>query len=657
VESAELPQAVAESARCTFDSCGIEGGLVCARGRWDEAARLLGPVVCPPEGALSLDPRAARREAGDPVIIANCSGFYGDRLSAAKEMVEGGPIDFLTGDYLAELTMLILWRSQQSGRPGYARTFLTQMEQVLGTCLDRGIKVVVNAGGLDPAGLAAQMRTLGQQLGLTPQVAHLEGDDVLAQLPSLQSAGHPLCHADSGVPLAELGAEVVTANAYLGAWGIVDALEGGADIVVCPRVTDASLVVGPAAWWFGWSRDEWDALAGAVAAGHVIECGTQASGGNYAHFTQVANMMHPGFPLAEVRADGSAVISKHPGTGGEVSVGTVTAQLLYEIAGPWYASPDVVSDFSSIRLRQLESDRVLVSGTRGEPAPPDLKVALNYIGGYRNTATFVLTGMDSDAKAELIISGLFEQVGGRESYERVEIDRIGHPVPNASTSNDAVSLLRVTAFDPDETRVGRAFSGAAVELGLSSYPGFFMTAPPGAATVAGVYWPAFVPADAITAVVVHADGSRTPVADPPRSAALPLSPVFQAIADNVSSTECVRAPLGAVVGARSGDKGGNANVGLWAASPKAFAWLEQTLSVECFASLLPEAEGCSIERFVFPHLLALNFVVAGLLGEGVAATSRFDAQAKGLGEFLRARVMDIPRALLVGAVEVEGERV
>jgi Acyclic terpene utilisation family protein AtuA len=616
---------------------------------------LLGPAVCPPKGFRRPESPSTRREAGEPVIIANCSGFYGDRLAAAKEMVEGGPIDFLTGDYLAELTMLILWKSRQSGRAGYARTFLTQMEQVLGTCLDQGIKVVVNAGGLDPAGLAAQVRKLGQQLGLTPQVAHLEGDDVLPQLPSLQAAGHPLRHADSGVPLADLEAEVVTANAYLGAWGIVDALDEGADIVVCPRVTDASLVVGPAAWWFGWSRDQWDALAGAVAAGHVIECGTQASGGNYAHFTQVANMEHPGFPLAEVRADGSAVITKHPGTGGEVSVGTVTAQLLYEIAGPWYANPDVVSDFSSIELRQLERDRVLVSGTRGQPAPPDLKVALNYIGGYRNTASFVLTGMDIDAKAELVVSGLFGEVGGQESFARVEIDRIGRPVPDASTSNDAVSLLRITVFDRDEARVGRAFSGAAVELGLSSYPGFFMTAPPGPATVAGVYWPAFVPADAVTAVVVHADGRRTPVADPPRSAALPQAPASKAVADDAPTMECVRVPLGTVVGARSGDKGGNANVGLWAASPEAFAWLERTLSVECFASLLPEAEGCPIERFAFPHLRALNFVVAGLLGEGVAATSRFDAQAKGLGEFLRARVMDIPRSLVVGAAEPLGE--
>src|SRR5215211_6445028 len=225
-----------------------------------------------------------------PIRIANCSGFYGDRLSAAREMVEGGPLDVLTGDYLAELTMLILWKARQKDpTAGYARTFLSQLEEVLGTCLHRGIRIVTNAGGLNPLGLADEIGKLAATLGLSPKVAAITGDDLLDRVPELQAAGVDLAHLDTGRPLAEAGVDPVSANAYLGGWGIAEALEAGAHVVVCPRVTDASLVVGPAAWWHGWRRTDWDELAGAVAAGHVVECGPQPPGGNYAFPEEVVD--------------------------------------------------------------------------------------------------------------------------------------------------------------------------------------------------------------------------------------------------------------------------------------------------------------------------------------------------------------------------------
>src|SRR5580704_13128423 len=305
--------------------------------------------------------------------IANCSGFFGDRLTAPRELLEGGPIDVLTGDYLAELTMLILWKTRQRDPAlGYARTFYRQMEEVLATCVERGVKVVANAGGLNPAGLARALRDLAARLGIDVHVAHVEGDDILGRLGPLQAAGDPLAHLDTGRPLVEAGSDPVSANAYLGGFGIAEALSGGADVVVTGRVTDASLVVGPAAWWFGWSRTDWDRLAGAVVVGHVIECGTQTTGGNYAFFGEVPGLEHPGFPIAEMAADGSAVITKHPGTGGLVSVGTVTAQLLYEIAGPRYPNADVVADFSTINLEQVGPDRVRLWGVSGQPAPDQL---------------------------------------------------------------------------------------------------------------------------------------------------------------------------------------------------------------------------------------------------------------------------------------------
>ena len=591
----------------------------------------------------------------DPVRIANCSGFYGDRLSAAREMVEGGPIDFLTGDWLAELTMLILWKGlQRDASRGWAHTFLTQMEEVLGTCVDRGIKVVTNAGGLNPAGLADQVRALSERLGLAVSVAHVEGDDLLPRMGELSDAGHSLFHLDTGQPLTEASGEVVSANAYLGGWPIVEALAGGAQVVICPRITDASLVVGPAAWHHGWSPTDWDRLAGAVVAGHIIECGPQVTGGNYAFFTEVAGLEHPGFPIAEVAEDGSAVITKHDGTGGLVSVGTVTAQLLYEIGAPLYANPDVVADFSTIHVEDVGADRVRVSGVRGRPAPEKLKVSINLLGGYRNTMTFVLTGLDIDEKASLVRRTMDEIVGGASRFAAYDVRLIRTDVPDASTNEQASAQLRVTVKDPDPEVVGRRFSNAATELALASYPGFYLTSPPGEGTAYGVFWPTLVPRQAVDETVVHHDGRRVVIAPGPTTPSAGDSPEARstragpgAIDTPAPPTGETRPmPLGTVIGGRSGDKGGNANVGLWARSPAGFAWLAAELTVERFRQLLPEAEPLEVDRYEFPNLLALNFVVHGLLGEGVASSTRPDPQAKSLGEFLRSRLVEVPVALL-----------
>ncbi|HUO49461.1 MAG TPA: acyclic terpene utilization AtuA family protein [Acidimicrobiales bacterium] len=589
----------------------------------------------------------------DVLRIANCSGFYGDRLAAAAEMVEGGPIDVLTGDYLAELTMLILWKSRQRDASlGYARTFYRQMEQVLGTCIDRGIKVVANAGGLNPGGLAQRLRDLAGELGVTARVAHVEGDDILDRLPALQADGDPLAHLDTGRPLAEAGSAPISANAYLGGFGIAEALSGGADVVVTGRVTDAALVVGPAAWRFGWRRDDWDALAGAVAAGHVIECGAQTTGGNYAFFGEVPGLEHAGFPIAEMSADGSCVITKHPGTGGLVSVGTVTSQLLYEIGGPLYANPDVVADFSTISLEQVGPDRVRLSGVRGRPAPDRVKVSVNLVGGWRNSMTFVLTGLDIEAKADLVRRTLDDMLGGAKAFDGYDARLLRTDRPDADTNEQASAQLRVTVKDADPAKVGRRFSNAATELALASYPGFYLTSPPGEATAYGVFWPTLVAAGVVDQVVVHHDGRRVPVpVSPPHTA--PWDPAGPAAASSgaggatpaAPGGEVRRLPLGTVIGARSGDKGGNANVGLWARSDAGYAWLAAELTVARFRELVPEAAELDVDRHELANLRALNFVVHGILGEGVASSTRPDPQAKSLGEYLRSRLVDLPLAL------------
>jgi acyclic terpene utilization AtuA family protein len=571
--------------------------------------------------------------------------------------VQGGPIDVLTGDYLAELTMLILWKAQQKDpATGYARTVLAQLEHVLGTCLDRGIKIVNNAGGLNPAGLAREFTALAERLGLHPQIAYVTGDDLLPRLDQLLSNGEALAHLDTGQPLSGAGGKPVTANAYLGGWGITAALDAGADIVVCPRVTDASLVTGPAAWWHGWRREDFDHLAGAVLAGHVIECGPQATGGNYSFLDEITDRRYPGFPIAEVAADGSSVITKHPGTGGLVSPGTVTAQLLYEIAEPGYANPDVVAHFDTVTLEQDGPDRVRLSGTRGSPPPATAKVAINFLGGYRNTMTLVLTGLDIEDKAAWAEQELFAILGGRDQFADVDVRLLRFDRPDASTNEQATAHLRITVKDPDPGKVGRRFSNATMELALGGYAGFHTTTPPAPESAYGVYWPALVPAAAVPHAVVLPDGTTVPIAPTAPGDTVPgdtvpqpdgpLAAAGSAAAGWAAAGSAVAAPLGRICAARSGDKGGNANIGIWTRDPAAYPWLRDYLTVGRLRVLLPECAPLDVRRFELPNLSALNFVIIGLLGEGVAASTRPDPQAKGLGEYLRSRYAEIPAALL-----------
>jgi hypothetical protein len=582
----------------------------------------------------------------EPLRIANCSGFYGDRLSAAAEMVDGGPIDVLTGDWLAELTMLILARTRaKQPRGGFARTFVTQMEQVLGTCLDRGIKVVSNAGGLDPDGCAEAVAEVAEKLGLSPTIAFVSGDDLLPRLDGLVASGVGLTHFETGAPIGDTS-RFVSANAYIGCWGIVEALQRGADIVITGRATDAAIVCGPAAWHHGWRRDDWDALAGAVVAGHIIECGTQATGGNYSFFDEVPGLVRPGFPWAEVAADGSAVIGKHDGTGGQVSIGTVTSQLLYEIGGAAYLGPDVTARFDTIQLDEIGPDRVRVSGTRGEPPPATLKVAMNELGGYRSDMSVALTGLDIEAKAQLVEDGFWRACPvPRDSFASVttELVRTDHVDPPSNQS--AVALWRLTLKDPDERKVGRGIANAVVELGLANIPGFFMPSGMPEAKAFGVYTPATIPADLVPQLVTVVGGGSSVVESVAPAGQADVAAPAERAASVLPDGPTVRVPLGRLVGARSGDKGGNANVGVFARLDDVWAWLDGYLTEERLRALLPEVAPLRIERHRFPALRALNFVVFGLLQEGVAASTRQDGQAKSLGEWLRARIVEVPSAL------------
>jgi hypothetical protein len=588
---------------------------------------------------------AENRRGRDKVIIANCSGFFGDRLAAASEMVRGGPIDVLTGDYLAELTMALLFRLKlKNPEGGYAPTFLKQMEEVMGECLDKKIKVVSNAGGLNPRGLAQELLKIAEKLGLHPKIACIEGDDLMGRLGELQEAGEAFVHLDKGISLKEAGAVPITANAYLGGWGIAEALERGADIVVSGRVADASLVMGPAAWWFGWKRNDWDKLAGAAVAGHILECGAQATGGNYSFIDEVPSFLKVGYPIAEIFADGSSVITKHPGTGGLVSVDTVKAQLLYEVREPTYLTPDVSARFDTIKMAQEAPERVRISGVLGTPPPETTKVCINCLGGYRNSMTIVLTGLDIEKKAKIFEDALFDNLGGRGQYALEEVQLVQSNKDNPETNDEAFAYLRVSVMDRDQKKVDR-FSSKIVELGLANIPGFTATAPPAKGTPAIIHWPALISGRHIIQKIVSGPEEFS-VGFMPSEASVPPPEVQKIPIPPAPAGKIVRIPFGRVFATRSGDKGGNANLGVWGKTPEAYAFLKGFLTIDKLKELLKDMSGYTIERYEFPNLFAVNFYIRGVLGEGVAASLRSDPQAKTLGEYLRAKIVEMPESIV-----------
>lgn len=581
-----------------------------------------------------------------PLRIANCSGFFGDRLSAAREMVDGGSIDILTGDWLAELTMGVLVKQRKrNADTGFARTFVHQLDEVLDTCLDRKIKIVSNAGGLNPHGCAAQIVDIAERIGRTVRVAVVDGDDATQAFADARRTGWDAPHLDTGQPFSEAGQDPDVVSAYLGGWGIKEALDGGADVVITGRVTDAAIILGPAAWHFGWSRTDWDALAGAVVAGHVIECGAQATGGNFSFFSEIPGMDRLGFPIAEIDADGSSVITKHPGTGGAVTVETVTAQLLYEIDGPRYANPDVIARLDTVRLDQLDTDRVRISAVRGEPAPPNVKVGALVSGGWRNEMTFVLTGTNIQAKADLAQQALWAAIpGGKDSFRHVTVRLLRADRPDPATMNEAVALLTIAVTDPSREKTA-AFPRAAIETGLASYPGLYFTSPPSPGSEISVFWPTLMPANSFPQRVTL-DGTSVSVPPAPQAAAAPAIAEPTPPAPEPAEGPTVRQPLGTVFGTRSGDKAGNATLGVWARTDAEHRWLRSWWTEDGVRALIPEATHCPLRMWELPHLRACGVTIVGLLGRGVAANLDLDSQGKGLGEYVRAKHLDIPTTLL-----------
>ena len=378
----------------------------------------------------------------------------------------------------------------------------------------------------------------------------------------------------------------------------------------------------------------------------VIECGTQATGGNYSFFTEVDGMSRTGFPWADIAADGSSIIGKHDGTGGEVSIGTVTSQLLYEIGSPSYLGPDVTARFDTVELEQLSPDRVQIEKAKGEPPPETLKVSMNKLGGFRTDMSIALTGLDIEEKAKLVEEAFWKACPHEPvDFESVKTKVVRTDKYDPATNEEAVALWKITLKDSDERKVGRAIFNSVNELGLATIPGMFGVGGGGNARPFGVHWPALIPSDLVPQHVIFREGKRSMVESHISTDSFTVDSVDEKI-EKIDFGSTTKAPLGLITGARSGDKTGNANLGVFTRTEEAWIWLDNFLTTDKFQELLPETADLKVDRHRLPKIYSLNFVVHGLLEEGVAASTRQDSQAKSFGEWLRARVVDLPERFI-----------
>ncbi|MDY6808380.1 MAG: acyclic terpene utilization AtuA family protein [Actinomycetota bacterium] len=583
----------------------------------------------------------------EPIRVANFSGYFGDRRTAVDEAMAGDPFDVLVGDYLAEITLASLSAAyQRDPRRGYVDYFVDQVRPHLAAIADRGIKIVTNAGGFHPAGLATALRDEISAAGVELRVAHVEGDNILADLPRLQQDGHRFDNLDGGAPLREWVATPFAANAYLGGWGVAAALSAGADIVVCGRVTDASLTVGPAAWWHGWNADDWDALAGAVVAGHIIECGPHAVGGNFSGFLDVPHRTVPGFPIAEIAADGGCVITKHRRGGGAVTRDTVTAQIMYEIQGPVYLNPDVTVRLDDLRVSDAGPDRVAVFGAGGAPPPPTTKVAIFGPIGVTVVNTVFVTSPHVEEKIALIRDQLMVDLSDEVT---LDLTPIGTAAEDPESQWAATVALRVMATAATaDALAGADLARRLGSLYLQGIPGYFHDGAAGLHSSPRPrvdYWPGLLPMTALHHRAVLDDGQTISVAAPTATSVL-AQPVHPEPKEAPLPDRVTRAPLGVVTHARSGDKGGNSNVGIWTRDPRVWLWLKGFLTSDELRRLIPEAKDLDVDRHEFPELQAVHFVIRGLLGTGGSSNTRVDQVGKAIGEYLRSRQVLIPDDLL-----------
>ncbi len=593
----------------------------------------------------------------DLIRIANAGGYWGDDLGQFQRQVELGPVDYVTLDFLSEITMSIMQKQRaRDPRAGYARDFIAQVEQALPVLAARDIKVISNAGGVNPLACRGTLMEKIQQHGHALEVAAVVGDDLMERLGELNATGVSLDNMDDGAAFHAIRDRVSSANAYFGAWPVVEALQGGAQIVVTGRCTDTGITLAPMIHEFGWAPDDWDRLAAGIVAGHIVECGAQSTGGNFTDWRRVRRYEAIGYPVLEVHPDGSFIVTKHPGTGGAVTVRTVSEQLVYEMGDPRaYVTPDVVADFGTIRLEQGGRDRVRVWGIRGRPAPSSLKVSASYFDGWKASGALIISGPEAAAKARAFAALFWKRLG--LAFTETHTELVGHSAcwgPLAPEVEPNEVLIRLSVRDSDKDKIER-FAKLVPAVILSGPPGVAVTGGRPQAQEVVAYWPALVPRDRVKPKLVTRDGERTlewptPAADPARAPALPRPSWPRA----KGSAKSLKVPLARLAHARSGDKGDTCNIGVIARAPEIYPWLRRTLTAAVVKRRFKGICRGRVERHEVPNLMALNFLLHESLGGGGTVSLRLDAQGKTLSHALLAMEVRVPKALLDAAARADG---
>lgn len=596
----------------------------------------------------------------EKIIIGNAGGFWGDDLDAMRRQLEGGHLDYISTDYLAEITMSILRKQQlKDERMGYVADFVHQLVDVAPLVKKKGTKVIVNAGGMNPLGCAREIIGKLKGTGNELRIAVIEGDNIYPDLNSIYPDKATFKNLEDGRNYDEIKDHVQSANAYLGVGPIVKALEEGAQVVIAGRVTDTSISIAPMIYEFGWAMNDWNRLASGLIAGHMMECGAQSTGGNYTDWQKVKKWDNFGYPVTEVKNDGSFVMTKHPGTGGIVNLDTVKEQLLYEMGDPKnYISPDVVVDFSTIRLQEEGPDRIRVFGVKGRPSTPYLKVSMAYMDGYKAKGSLIISGGKALEKARM-----FEQIFWKrlkEDYEKKNTEYIGYNATHldlAASNEPNEILLRFTVYDYDKEKISR-FGEHIAPIILSGPPGVAVTGGRPRPQSVMTYWPTLVSKKLVEANVTILDlngniGNKWVVSavlgeeqedflveSPSQTSNVVKDPEWP------KSEDTKRVKFSDICLARSGDKGDMVNIGVIARSEKIYAFLKQHLTADFLKSMFASLCHGPVTRYELDNLLGLNFLLDHALDGGGTKSLMIDAQGKTFASAFLNQEVEVPAELL-----------
>lgn len=592
-------------------------------------------------------------KAKGQVRVGNAGGYWGDDPHALERQLAGGPLDYVTQDFLAEITMSILQKQRfRNPQLGYATDLLEQLRPSLGLLQSRGARLITNAGGINPRGCAEQVEELARREGVPLQIAVVEGDDLMDQLDTLLEEGIDLRNMETGEDFSLIRSRVTSANAYLGVAPVLKALQAGAQIIITGRVTDTALTAACPVFEFDWPLEDWNRLASAVVAGHILECGAQASGGNLTDWPEVPSLLHIGYPIAEFYSDGSFTVTRHPDLGGVVNRKTVVSQLIYEMGDPRrYITPDVIADFSTIHLEETGPDRVRVSGVQGSPRTDQLKVSISYNDGFKAHGLLLVSRPKVVDKCRKIAETFWKSLEGLH-FAETSTELVGYNACHqhlAPDSDPPEILLRLGVRDTDRGKI-EEFARCFTALILSSVSGVAIVGARPRVQDVVAYWPALIPAARVSPRV-YCLQSRRLFAIPwkdwsePRLASDPVEPLPPPPSSS-SSPKKVQVRLVELCYGRSGDKGDTCNIGIVARSPQVFDWLRRYLTEAVVKEYFGELCQGPVERFEVPNLQALNFLLHNALGGGGTLSLRIDPQGKTLAEALLLMPVEVPEDVL-----------